>query len=257
MVIPFYVSSISFCVSTEILEPPTEESLLQNTLWPEIQKLYGHGYEIYSLAAAPDGQLLASACKATNVEHAAILLWYPHIRSNHVLILNSTVFRETNDWNQIQKLPSHNLTVAQLAFSPNSQFLLSVSRDRRWSLFARKDNSSEFTLFATVDKRTSIHTRIIWCCAWTHDSRHFATGSRDGKVVVWKKNENLPENIVERYIAASQSLELKGESVTAVAFAPNDVNNNYLIAIGLESGAILIYKWAAMEWNRVLLLNQG
>lgn len=65
-----------FAVSVKILEPPTEEALIQNTLWPEIQKLYGHGYEIYSLAASPDGQLIASACKATNVEHAAILLWY-------------------------------------------------------------------------------------------------------------------------------------------------------------------------------------
>lgn len=56
-------------------EPPTEETLLQNTLWPEIQKLYGHGYEIYCLAASPDSLLLASACKATTTEHAAILIW--------------------------------------------------------------------------------------------------------------------------------------------------------------------------------------
>ena len=43
--------------------PPTEEDLLQNTLWPEGQKLYGHGYEIFTLAAHPDGTLLATACK--------------------------------------------------------------------------------------------------------------------------------------------------------------------------------------------------
>lgn len=58
-----------------VSEPPTEENLLQNTLWPEVQKLYGHGYEIFALAARHDGTLLASACKATSSEHAAIIIW--------------------------------------------------------------------------------------------------------------------------------------------------------------------------------------
>lgn len=48
---------------------------MQNTLWPEQQKLYGHGYEVFALAASPDGSLLASACKATTPEHAALILW--------------------------------------------------------------------------------------------------------------------------------------------------------------------------------------
>lgn len=56
-------------------EPPPEETLMQNTLWPETQKLYGHGYDVYSLCATSDGKLLASSCKATNAEHAQIILW--------------------------------------------------------------------------------------------------------------------------------------------------------------------------------------
>lgn len=62
-------------ISSLIPAPPTEETLIQNTLWPEIQKLYGHGYEVYTLATSSDGKLLASACKSTTPEHAAILLW--------------------------------------------------------------------------------------------------------------------------------------------------------------------------------------
>ncbi|KAJ7377041.1 Elongator subunit elp2 [Desmophyllum pertusum] len=36
---------------------------------------YGHGYEIFCVAASPDGSLLASACKASKPEHAALILW--------------------------------------------------------------------------------------------------------------------------------------------------------------------------------------
>ena len=59
--------------------PPTEEALAQNTLWPELQKLYGHGYEIFSLASSgADGAVVvASACKASNAEHAEVILWTP------------------------------------------------------------------------------------------------------------------------------------------------------------------------------------
>ena len=66
--------------------PPTEEALAQNTLWPELQKLYGHGYEIFTLASSGVGGgggggggavIVASACKASNAEHAEVILWTP------------------------------------------------------------------------------------------------------------------------------------------------------------------------------------
>lgn len=48
---------------------------MENTLWPEVQKLYGHGYEIYALAATNEGRLLASACRSTRPEFAKVILW--------------------------------------------------------------------------------------------------------------------------------------------------------------------------------------
>jgi elongator complex protein 2 len=44
-------------------EPPLETQLLQETLWPEKDKLYGHGFELVSIAASHDGEYIASSCK--------------------------------------------------------------------------------------------------------------------------------------------------------------------------------------------------
>ncbi|KAL1501821.1 hypothetical protein ABEB36_007075 [Hypothenemus hampei] len=208
----------------EILtEPPTEENLLQNTLWPEIQKLYGHGYEIYSLAASSDGKYLASACKSTKPQHASIFIW------------------NTANWQQVQQLASHNLTVVQMQFSPNACHLLSVSRDRRWSLFSRTSDN-QFELKANCSKRSSIHTRIIWTCAWTHDSKYFATGSRDGKMVLWHQNSGKqPQDDLGCYENAMDPLEFPNQSVTALAFAPCNVSDGYLCAVGFESGTINLF----------------
>ncbi|XP_050302290.1 elongator complex protein 2 [Anthonomus grandis grandis] len=229
----------SHFVAQTLTEPPTEETLLQNTLWPETQKLYGHGYEIFSLAASPDGKYLASACKSSKLEYAAILIW------------------ETKNWQQIQKLISHSLTVTQMQFSPDSQHLLSVSRDRRWSLFT-KSAEDNFELVATTNKQTAIHTRIIWTCAWTHDSKYFATGSRDGKIIMWTQNlkkDSVPP--LGLYENAMEPMEFPGESVTALSFGPGLVNNGYICAVGTEKGIIEIFFFENLQFRKVLRLDHS
>ncbi|CAG9763489.1 unnamed protein product [Ceutorhynchus assimilis] len=173
----------SHFVAQILTEPPTEETLLQNTLWPEIQKL------------------------------------------------------NTSTWQEIQRLISHTLTVVQMQFSPDSQNLLSVSRDRRWSMFS-KNSQNKFELVATTDKHTSVHTRIIWTCAWTHDSKYFATGSRDGKLVMWTKNADKEFVKPLGQYEKTNAVQYPGQSVTAVAFGPDFVNGGYLCAAGFEDGKI-------------------
>ncbi|PFX24811.1 Elongator complex protein 2 [Stylophora pistillata] len=184
-------------------EPPTEDVLHQNTLWPEVQKLYGHGYEVFCMASSPDGTLLASACKASKPEHAALILW------------------DTSTWRQICSLPSHALTVTQIAFDHSGQRLLSVSRDRCWSVFKRKANDEEgqlFKLVARSDKKNQ-HARIIWSCAWSGDDEYFATASRDKKVILWGHADIASDN----WHAASSPLDV-GEAATAVDIAPGVSN---------------------------------
>ncbi|XP_047461865.1 elongator complex protein 2 [Mugil cephalus] len=220
-----------------LTEPPPEDHLLQNTLWPEVQKLYGHGFEMFCLASDSLRTVVASACKASKAEHAAVLLW------------------STATWRQLQMLPCHTLTVTQMAFSPDSQLLLAVSRDRTWSLWRRNPVTPEspepqFSLYAHTGKDTAIHSRIIWSCDWSPDSRYFVTSSRDKKVIIWGPcvlgGFGDPEPAPE--IKPCSSILDVGDSATAVAFCPVLCSDNsYLLAVGLECGRIMVYRWRPVQ----------
>lgn len=142
-------------------EPPKEESLLSNTLWPEIQKIYGHGYEIYALSINRKRQQIASACKATNHEDAAICIW--NIKK---------------DYSLIQRLVFHKLTITSIKFSTNGNYLVSVSRDRNWALYKFNEQSNEYELKSFSKKEQFMHSRIIWEVCWTPDDLYFMTSSR-------------------------------------------------------------------------------
>ncbi|XP_073534712.1 elongator complex protein 2 isoform X3 [Phyllobates terribilis] len=234
-----------------LTEPPTEDHLLQNTLWPEVQKLYGHGYEIFAVACNSAGTIIASACKASKKEHAVIILW------------------STTSWKQIQSLSFHNLTVTQMAFSPNDKFLLAVSRDRNWSLWRKQEeipteSALQFRLYANTDKSTSVHSRIIWSCDWTPDSKFFVTGSRDKKVIVWgdcEVSDHMDEKSCASVKPCSTPLDT-GDSVTAVSV--NQViasQGSYIISVGLDCGKINLYKWQYIitpnDWIKAYEIDQS
>ena len=45
-------------------KPPSEDYLSKHTLWPELNKLYGHGFELKALTTSHNGKYIASACKS-------------------------------------------------------------------------------------------------------------------------------------------------------------------------------------------------
>ncbi|XP_067931925.1 elongator complex protein 2-like [Watersipora subatra] len=210
----------------ELQAPPSEDNLLQNTLWPETSKLYGHGFEIFALAANPQGTILASACKATKAEYAGIILW------------------DTRNWQQLKTLECHSLTVVQMAFSHVGDRLLSVARDRTWALHEFNYTTGSVDKIAFTDKKTAVHTRIIWSCCWTFDDVYFLTASRDKKVVFWGKSDKGESgNSTGTYEACCQSAF--NQAVTAVSVAPvQDVTKQYLVGVGLESGEIRLCSWS-------------
>ncbi|CAG8548001.1 9078_t:CDS:10 [Acaulospora morrowiae] len=225
--IPAHTSSITLNSLKTFDRPPFEEQLLQNTLWPEIDKLYGHGYELRSVCASHDGKYIACACKATTNEHAIIRMY------------NTSTWKELSN----SSLKSHTLTVTKIRFSHNDKWILAVSRDRFWSLYERTDDKE--IPYKLVDKNKA-HARIIWDCSWSHDDLLFATASRDKTVKVWRQADNSQNKIQWECIS---TIKLN-EAVTAIDFAPRLIGKSYYVAVGLESGKVFLFKSADDQLER-------
>ncbi len=139
--------------------PPLEEHLAANTLWPEVCKLYGHGNDVFCAAAAPNGRMLASACRAQTAAAAAVWLWC------------------VGEWRPLGQLAGHTLTVTQLEFSHGGGYLASASRDRTFAVWSVPDGAvgrrgggdgSDARLLRRVK---GAHARIVWGVSWTHNDR--------------------------------------------------------------------------------------
>ncbi|KAG0186400.1 Elongator subunit elp2 [Apophysomyces sp. BC1034] len=178
--------------------PPFEEHLLQHTLWPEVEKLYGHGYEIICAEATHDGRYVATGCKAANPEHAVVRLF------------------DTSNWKEVKtKVAAHTLTVTRARFSHDDRWLLTVSRDRVWSISERVQGDDDIA-YRLVSKNKA-HARIIWDCSWSHDDKFFVTGSRDKTIKVWS---------AEKDWACVATIKCN-EAVTAVDCAPTLLDGRY------------------------------
>jgi elongator complex protein 2 len=194
----------------EFSHPPVEDLLARHLLWPETEKLYGHGYEISAVAVSRDGGLIATACKATAIDHAVIRLY------------------DTKEWLEIKPpLKAHSLTVTSLQFSPDDKCLLSVGRDRQWVIWERTTDAS---LYALRHSNAKGHSRIIYAAAWTPFQQPiFLTAGRDKTVKIWQITDD--------------DVQLKGTvtaaaAITAVACGDQLVNDRALFAFGTENGEI-------------------
>jgi elongator complex protein 2 len=203
----------------EIDHPPFEETLSRHTLWPETEKLYGHGYEISCLAASHDGKIIASACKASSSNHAVIRLF------------------ETERWTEIRPpLTAHSLTATRLRFSADDRYLLSVGRDRQWAVFEHDAESA--ALYTLLRSDPKGHSRMILDCAWAPSTKPaFATAGRDKLVRLWTSTEGS-----DGKIRFSQSASIPcGVPVTAVDFLPCSLAGKCVLAVGTEAGKIELH----------------
>lgn len=200
-------------VATALSRPPTEDELHSTTLWAEIHKLYGHGLELLALDVCKNGRLIASACQAKSEEHATV-----------------RIHDSGDSWKQIAVLEGHTLGVTRVRFSPvDASLFLSVSRDRTWRLWKRRDGAAagDKAAWALLATESKAHARIVWDASWSRDGTAFATCSRDKTAKVWK--------LANETVTLQTTLKL-AEPCTAIAFGAGD-----RLALGLESGDLLIY----------------
>ncbi|WVR05373.1 hypothetical protein IAU60_002387 [Kwoniella sp. DSM 27419] len=207
-------------ISHTLTTLPTEEELATSTLWPEIEKIYGHGYELVSVAASHDGKLIATASKATNLEHASVRVV------------------STDSWDMVgEVLAGHTLTVTRIGFSGDDKRILTCSRDRGWRVFQREQGGQGYKPLAGDEKA---HSRMVLDACWADGNGHvgdmFATASRDKTVKVW-----IPSTPDATQWTCAVTVKLE-EAATAVDICPLGVDGRYLMAVGTDSGSVSVHE---------------
>ena len=211
--------------TTKRQQLPTEDELARRTLWPEREKLYGHGYEISAVAATNNGKIVATSCKASAPEHAVVRLY------------------TTEDWREIKPpLSAHSLTVTALAFSPDDRYLLSVGRDRQWTAFERNETKSELYEIRFTNQKG--HSRMIVDVCWAplDFGRVFGTAGRDKSAKVW---------VIENGQVDCTMTMTAPAAVTTMNFTA--FKGQLVVAYGTEQGEILI---AALDLGTCGVIGQ-
>ncbi|ODV62014.1 Elongator subunit ELP2, partial [Ascoidea rubescens DSM 1968] len=205
--------------------PPLEDHLQRFTLWAEVEKLYGHGFEISSCDVSNNNNFLVSSCKSNSVKHAQL-----------------RIFRYFNDsWRKITTGPDliyHSLTVTSCKFSPDDLFILAVSRDRKFSIWEFNVENENYIL---KYKNERAHTRILWDCCWIPNLKFgykFITVSRDKSFKFW----NL--DIEKGSYSLISTSKLPNGGITSVDIYNELINEKFaLAAFGLDNGSIYIYSF--------------
>ena len=215
--------SLSYGQPSDLEHPPFEDQLARHTLWPEHEKLYGHGYEISAVAATYDGSLVATSCRASSLDHAVIRLY------------TSTGWREIRP-----SLTAHSLTVTALCFSKDDRYLLSVGRDRQWAVFERDVALPERYRLKHANPKG--HSRMILAACWApvKAGRVFATAGRDKSIKIWSMYDAIVECMVTIMAPAS---------LTAVDIFPQLLQDSLVIAVGTETGDLGLHIVKLSHWS--------
>ncbi|MBD2510909.1 AAA-like domain-containing protein [Nostoc muscorum FACHB-395] len=184
----------------------------------EIATLRGHTAGTWGVAFSPDGSTLVSSSGDKTLKLWSLAAVLHHLRQ-----------LDKSQDSLFKTLPGHNSAVINVAFSPNGEFIASVSEDRTAKLWSR-DGKLLHTLVG--------HNSGIWSVAFSPDSQTIATGSNDGIIKLWKSDGTLLANLI------GHSAGVKG-----LAFAPNGKT----LASAAEDKTVILWNLEqSVELDRVV-----
>lgn len=173
-------------LTNEILHEFSHETLSENALasnvFREVQKIYGHFFEIKNIAVTRE--LIFSCNRSSSRNFAGLFVW-------------------DRDWKKIGYHPDHSLGIQRIKATDSA--VITMGRDKT-VCFYRIDGPR-----LALAKRLCDHERVVWDGGFSRDGRCFATCSRDCRVILYS-SETFD-------ILATRRFECE---VTALDFSPVD-----------------------------------
>lgn len=161
-----------------------ESQLADYTVWLEVNKWYGHAYDVLCLSQVSRcGRFVASACRAkfAQTQHTplpkasnydlgqagglGILVWELPLSCMNGPTATSATTTTTSGGEIIARLEEgHEMSVVSLEFSPNGRYLASCGKDRSICLHVQEADPRRpgRTTFTSVVAVKNAHKRIIW-----------------------------------------------------------------------------------------------
>lgn len=159
-----------------------ESQLADYTVWLEVNKWYGHAYDVLCLSQVSRcGRFIASACRAkfAQTQHTplpkasnydlgqagglGILVWQlPPVLTNDTVLDSQPALQHGEIIARLED--GHEMSVVSLEFAPNGRYLASCGKDRSILLHVQENDPVKpgKVTFVSVVAVKNAHKRIIW-----------------------------------------------------------------------------------------------